>query len=427
MNEQLKEDRHDDDSSKGCFVDILEDIGYIVIRAIQGMGQSNVTIMASGLVYSTLIAIVPCITFFIAFLTVFGMLQPFMDVLSEFFQDIFGPALGGQMMSMVDQFSSNAMGLGVFGLVSFIITATFLVDKVYTVLNQVFRTQPSTGTFKRLTTFLTFLIVGVVLLAVVMSLNNTLINFMVSHMNEDAGGTSVLSSIISSCLTFLLAVALLFMLYYFVPNAKIRARSAALGALLAAIALTVLFTVFKMVVARMVSYSVIYGSLASLFFILLFLYACWYIILTCAEVIYVHQFRPQRDQLAGGPETPSRQIADAVNTMMLIGLDYKEGKGAISRKDLTRRLAITPVNLTSYLSLLEGAGLVIEISEGKAARYVPSRPLDQIFLYEIFDAIYGYDDSIEVNTVGEAVTEQAKSSCDSSFGQLTLENLLERI
>ena len=46
---------------KGRFMDLMEDIGFVIIRAVQGIGQSNVTIMASGLVYSTLVAIVPCI------------------------------------------------------------------------------------------------------------------------------------------------------------------------------------------------------------------------------------------------------------------------------------------------------------------------------------------------------------------------------
>ena len=69
--------------------DVLEDVGFVIYRAVLGMMQSNVTIMASGLVYSTLVAIVPCMTFCIAFLTTFGILQPFMDALGEHIHTFF--------------------------------------------------------------------------------------------------------------------------------------------------------------------------------------------------------------------------------------------------------------------------------------------------------------------------------------------------
>ena len=151
--------------------DILQDSREVIWRAVLSMWQSNVSLMASGLVYSTLVALVPCITFFMAFLTVFDLIAPFMSALSALFEDLFGSVLGGQLLALINQFSSNAMGLGVFGLVSFIITATMLVNKVYTVLNQIFRTQPSTGSFKRFTTFLSFLILAVVCLALFLAVN----------------------------------------------------------------------------------------------------------------------------------------------------------------------------------------------------------------------------------------------------------------
>ena len=90
-------EERDKAGAKSRIGEMMEDIGLVVYRALQGMWQSNVTIMASGLVYSTLIAIVPCITFFMAFMTVFGLIQPFMETLGAFFEDLFGPVLGGQL------------------------------------------------------------------------------------------------------------------------------------------------------------------------------------------------------------------------------------------------------------------------------------------------------------------------------------------
>lgn len=426
----MSEEKREDGQEEGFLSrleEVLKDIAHVVGKAVLGMNQSNVTIMASGLVYSTMVAIIPCITFFMAFLSVFGLSQPFLAAVGALFEDIFGSVLGAQMMGMLDQFSSNAMGLGVFGLVSFTITAIFLVNKVYTVLNQIFRTTPSSGNFKRFTGFLTFLLVGVVFLALLVSFNSSLMGMITSFLNGENGSPGFLSQLLGGLASLLVTAILLFLLYYLVPNTKVRFRSASLGSLGTAICLMVLFNVFKMIVSRMVSYSVIYGSMASLFFVFLFLYACWYIILTGAEVIYVHQFRPETDQLSLGVESPSRQVADAVNMMLLIAQSYKKGEGALRRKDITRRLAITPNSLSSYLGLLVKRQLIIEINDGKAASYVPSRPLDQILLRDVFDAIYGFDSSQGVDTAGEAVSEQVMSSCNEALANLTIENLLERI
>ncbi len=413
---------------KGRFTDLMEDVGFVIIRAVQGIGQSNVTIMASGLVYSTLVAIVPCITFFVAFLTVFDLLQPFMAVLGALLEDIFGSTVGDQLMVLIQQFSNNAMGLGVFGLVSFIITATFLVNKVYMVINQIFRTEPSNGNFRRFATFLTFLLVGVVFLALIISFNTSFMSYATSIIYDDGSRpANVLKDMLSSFVSFIGITAVLFLLYYFVPNTKIRTRSALLGSVTGSICLVVLFAVFKTIVSRTVGYSVIYGSLAAVLFLLVFLYACWYIILVSAEVIYVHQFKPESSQLSGEAETPSRQLTDAVNMMMVIGNSYKKGEGAITRKNLSRKLAVTPSVLGGYIGLLSEKHLIIEISKGKSASYVPARPLDQIYLKEIFEAIYGFDEHSDITTAGQAVAEQVKTCSEEAFASLTLENLLERV
>ena len=202
-------EERDKAGAKSRIGEMMEDIGLVVYRALQGMWQSNVTIMASGLVYSTLIAIVPCITFFMAFMTVFGLIQPFMETLGAFFEDLFGPVLGGQLMGFVNQFSSNAMGLGIFGLVSFIITAMFLVNKVYNVLNQIL-----------------FLIVGVVFLALAFALSSSAIGFVTGHLTGSEQSTNSVSSAIGTLVSVLITGGVLFLVYYFVPNAKVRSRSA---------------------------------------------------------------------------------------------------------------------------------------------------------------------------------------------------------
>ena len=69
----------------------------VALTAFRGMGRDNVMMISSGMVYSTLIALIPCLTFLVAFLSVFGVLQPFMDFITEFLVDVFGSDTGHQL------------------------------------------------------------------------------------------------------------------------------------------------------------------------------------------------------------------------------------------------------------------------------------------------------------------------------------------
>ena len=58
---------------KNWLIDYLR----VVFSALKKIGSDNISILASGMVYSTLIAIVPCITFLLFFLSAFGASEGF--------------------------------------------------------------------------------------------------------------------------------------------------------------------------------------------------------------------------------------------------------------------------------------------------------------------------------------------------------------
>ena len=112
--------------------------GKALEMALRGTGRDNISMMASGMVYSTLIAIIPCLTFLFAFLSAFGVLQPFMELIALIAEDTFGENTGHELMRYIEQFSSNAMSLGVIGLVSFIFTGILgSIPHIVQILNEV--------------------------------------------------------------------------------------------------------------------------------------------------------------------------------------------------------------------------------------------------------------------------------------------------
>ena len=349
--------------------------GYfrVAMTAFRGMGRDNVMMISSGMVYSTLIALIPCMTFLVAFLSVFGVLQPFMDFVTEFLVDVFGSETGHQLADYISLFSSNAMSLGVVGLVSFIITGILLVDKVYISINQIFHTRPSSGAMRRFSSFLTFLIVLAFLIVASFALQtmvrNTFSRIAIGHGPRGNAGRFLTSSLV--------IWLFLFLLYKAVPAAKIRTSSATVGATTGLIALLIATSILQGITGMMVSYSVIYGSLASVFIALLYLYVCWFIIFFSGEMVYVHQFRPDKTLIIGHARPPVMQVAEAVNMLLLISQKYRAGEGAMSLKELMRRLGVPSATLVSYLSDFEDAKMVMAVNTRRSS-FVPARPLDQM-------------------------------------------------
>ena len=367
----------------------ISDYFAVIRQGIKLIGRDNINLLASGMVYSTLIAIVPCITFLSAFLSAFGVLEPFISVLSEWMCDTFGEATGNSVMNAVVNFTGSAMSLGVVGLVSFIITGMFLVNKIYSLVNHIFRTEPTEGTMKRFVLILIFLIVLTVVLTFAFALGNIIHDKAYSLMGFDVQNGNM-REFLRSIVQFAVVFLVFFFIICLVPNAKINASASISGAALGTILSYISTYIFTRVISYTVSYSVIYGSLASILFVLLYLYIIWYLVVFVMEVTYIYQFRPDKNAVIGRPERGDSQIAHGIDIMLEIARRFENGKGSTSIRDLGARLSIPMSQINSIISDLEGAGLIISLNVNSSV-YMLSRPSSKIKVVDIIDAIFSSD------------------------------------
>lgn len=389
------------------------------LYAFSGMERDNVRMVASGLVYSLLVAVIPCITFLVAFLSAFGVLEPFMGMLAKIFEDMFGEETGFELMRYIRQFSSNAMSLGLIGLGSFIVSGIFLVDKIYISINQIFHIKPTSGTMRRFSTFLTFIIVFAFMIAAFLTVQSRATSFIAGL----AVGRRAVGSIPRSVTAFIWLWLLLMFLYSIVPSARIRFGSSAMGATTGAIALFIASHIFQSLTHLMVSQSVIYGSMASLFITLLFLYICWYIVLYCAEMVYIYQFEPEKAVLFGHIHPPAMQISEALTIVLIIAYKHRKGEGATTVRELMKRLRVPSGVISSYLSDLANGGIILAVNPRKTA-FVPYRPMDQVKVRDVIAIAYG---SAGDETLGEEVAASFLGYGTAGFGNMTMNELLEKI
>jgi membrane protein len=161
---------------------------------------------------------------------------------------------------------------------------------------------------------------------------------------------------------------------------------------------------------------------------LVMVYLLWAITFFSVELAFVYQFRPDLDNNNGMQHSPAIFLSEGVNIVMLIGSNYKAGKGATSTREMNERLGIPDRWLYGYLDFLSGMNFIIPTNNGKTT-FIPSRPLDQLKLQELVDGLYGLNliNSEDRDTAGEAISKQVHSDGIQSLGSLSIENLLERV
>lgn len=388
--------------------------------------KDKITILASGIVYTTLISIVPFISFLIAFLSLFNVLQPFYTLLGDLFTGVFGAVAGNQLMGMITTFSVNANRLGVVGLLSFIITSLLLINKVWAVINQIYRTAGGkTNVVKRAVSFLTILVVGALLFSAYISVKSLLSSWMAKILGWQTFNNTPMV-ILRLIAPWTIGWLFLFFMIMVAPNAKVNGVSAAIGGVVGTLGLYLVNLLFSSIISKALSYSVIYGSFAAIFFFLLWVYIIWIVVLSAVEVSYVHQYRPDK----GGffkPVSPAEQLANGINVMMVIGQKYRHQGGETRIRDISDRLLMNEKILFGVLDLLMKKRFILPTNNMQTA-FVPARPLDDLKIVDLVGALYG-EVYLEQNldTIGDVIASQIDEKGIKTLGNLSVANLIERV
>ena len=370
----------------------LKDYFRVVGKAFGKIGSDNISVLASGMVYSTLIAIVPCVTFLSAFLSALGGTENFVTVVGDWLRDTFGEAEGTFVLEKLTLFSRNAMSLGIFGLIFFVISASLLAVQIDTIINNIFRSQHSGGGIKRYGKIIIFIIVMTVFIAFSLSLSEAVRNDVYSRMGI-GGTTGTLSLILKKTAQYIVMLLIFFFLLYFVPNVKVKATAAAAGAVFGSLVMTVFYQIFTRLIITTVKFSVIYGSLASILLALLYCYVVWYIIILTAEATFIYQFRPGKDITVGSIVTPKREIEEGVRILSVVARSFEKGDGGISAVKTAARAGVIYFRTTTYLRILEENGFVRQLT---SSSYILARPAEKIVLSDVVGALFSSDGSEEM-------------------------------
>ncbi len=237
---------------------------------------------AAALTFTTLLAVVPLLAITLG---VFSAFPAFAALRGYFEEALFAnlvPQVGEQARLYLASFARNTARLTAVGMVALAVSAVMLLMTIQSTLNRIFAVRHQRALILRVLVFWSLLTLGPVLLALALSLTSDLAQVAratVSDASFATGGFETRAGWPRHVLAIALEILAFTGLYVIVPNRPVPWRDGLIGGLLAVLLLEVLKRVFALYFMVFPAYQTIYGALATIPIFLIWLYACWTVIL----------------------------------------------------------------------------------------------------------------------------------------------------
>ncbi len=397
-------------------------LGMTVARYVYGVVREliagQLTLRAMSLVYTTLLSVVPLLAFSFSVLKGFGVRNRLEDELYTLTEP-----LGDQGAQITDRVLEMVAGinggvLGTLSLAFFIYTAIAMVQKVESSFNYVWLVSRPRSLARRVTEYVSILLIGPVAMAVALGLiasisSNTVVEWLAS--TEPFGTATV---VLGKLLPYLLVIGVFTFLYKYLPNARVRLSAAVTGGVAAGIMWATVGAIFASFVAASPTRNAIYSTFAVAISALIWLYLSWLILLIGAQIAFYAQ-HPLHLRLGRSEPQLSNALREriALNAMLLIGRAFREPGKTCTTAAIAREIRVPELTLGPVLNDLEAAGL---LHGNERDELLPGREMSRITLYDVLAAVRsGGETGLLVPPLWSAAVDETATAIDAAVGGVT--------
>jgi membrane protein len=349
---------------------------YAVIR---DLSRGAINLRAMGLVYTTLLSLIPLLAFTFAILKVFGAHRDLQPVVYEFFRPVGGSAateLTTRVVQFADRVSSGLVGTVGFALLAWTLLGT--IKKVEDSFNFLWRVDHPRSFARRIAEYLALLIIGPILLVGFVGLSNAALGSV-----EGVQPLRHLSNTLIVLSPYVMVSAIFTVLYMFIPNTRVHWRPAVIGALTAGVLWAAVGKMFTSFVVYSTRLHIVYAGFAFIVAALLWTYFGWIILLAGAQLSFYIQ---NPSYLRLGLEelrlscTELEQLS--LKMMYFVGRAHLTGSKRWTVNALANELGLPGIAVAQMATTLERAGLVMVTEDDELA---PARDIGRISVVEILD------------------------------------------
>lgn len=357
---------------------------FVLVRDIF---DGQITMRAMGLVYTTLLSLVPLLALAFSLFKAFGIHNALEPMLREFLAPLGADA--DQIVVVVVGFVENIdVGvLGALGLALLIYGVISLIQKVEAGCNYIWQVRQPRSLARRFSEYLSVLLVGPLVLVTAASMTASVTNnWAVQWLAQvEPFGTTLL--LLGTLLPYFLYAAAFTFLFMFMPNTKVRLWPAIAGGLFAGVLWQTASLMFAVFAGRASNVNAIYSSFAILVFLLVWLYISWLIMLLGCRVAFLLQ-HPEQLQRERTPPQPGaeREESLALLIMALVAHNYIEGQPPWRVDRLARYLRAVPMHVYAVVDRLLAAKLLLATADSGGG-IVPHYDIDRLSVDEVLKAV----------------------------------------
>jgi membrane protein len=368
--------------------------------------------VAASLTYTTLLALVPMITIALTLISAFPVFQRFVLAGKTFIlANLMPDAASHVVTDYMGEFSANAAGLTLLGIVLLAITALMLLFTIGNAFNAIWRARRPRPLWHRMIIYFAMLTLGPVLVGASITLTSYLVVLSKGWVEQVPAADNLLVRLVPTALTTMAFT----LLYLIVPNRSVRTTHAFIGGLVAAIVFELTKRGVAAYVASVPTYSLVYGAFASFPIFLLWLYCSWVVILLGAEITAALPY------WQGGVwrirATPRQRFHDALRILRVLNEARPSGK-PVKQAPLRAAAPMALENMEDLLERLVAARMVR--GDAGAGYALADRP-DAIRLADIY-RLFVLEDDIDSTVVGSdgelaGLMEKISADVEGTLGQ----------
>ncbi|MGD2035825.1 MAG: YhjD/YihY/BrkB family envelope integrity protein [Bacteroidales bacterium] len=365
----------------------------IFALAFKGFNEDRVQLRASALTYYTLFSIVPIIAMAFGIANGFGF--------STFLEEQILENFSGQeeVMSWILKFVENYLTrikggvIAGVGIVILLWSVMKLLGNIESSFNDIWQIKKSRVMSRKLSDYISLVVITPVLLFVSSSLT-----LFLSNQIKDSSEMFPLLSYIGPLLSFLVSLIpyvliwLVFtLLYIIMPNTKVNFKSAFIGGLIAGTMFQFLQWGYIYFQSSITSYGAIYGSFAALPLFLMWMQLSWLIVLFGAEVAFANQ-NVEHYEAESESFNISNHFKRTVTMLLLkeIIVNFRNGDVPLTAEQLAKKMDFPVRLIREILYELQETGIISETvtKSVKEGAYQPGQDVENLtigYVMEVLD------------------------------------------
>jgi len=395
---------------------------------LRDLSRGQINLYAMGLVYATLLSLIPLLAFAFAILTAFGAHRDLEPIIFEFFRPM--GARAGEFTQKVMEVANGISTklLGSLGLALLLWTLLGTIKKVEDGFNFLWRVEEPRSFARRVTEYIGLLIVGPIVVVSFLGLSHNALETATAGIGRYMPFFERVVAIGQKLSPYFMVAAIFTAVYMLVPNTKVKWKPALIGGFVAGILWAAVGQLFTALVVYSTRLTVVYALFASFVGALLWTYFGWLILLVGAQLsFYVQNPNYLRMGLTELRMSAVQREQLTLKIMFLIGRSYHDGKTRWTVDSLGRHLGMPGIAISRLVHALEDAHLLTLTDD---EHMLPARDLGKISIQEIIDIArnekagqVGWRNLTipAVDTISKTMDDAWRKSC----GEMTLRDLIE--